>query len=112
MAREVFSYSIKIGAQGPAKFRTHSVAFGDGYAQHAGDGLNNKVRSWSISKNGPLSELQPVMDFLDRHQGHKRFDWTPPFGGLGIFICKDYAPTAGIGTEVDLSATFEEVFQP
>lgn len=112
MAAETFSYTVKAGASGGTKFRTRSIAFGDGYRQGSGDGLNAKSRSWNITKDGPAAELQPVKDFIDRHEGYKRFNWTPPNGVAGLFTCEGYNESADVGTEGSMNAMFVEAFQP
>jgi phage-related protein len=52
------------------------------------------------------------MKFLDRHAGAKAFLWTTPLGELGLFTCKNPAPTPMGGGVFKLTATFERAFQP
>jgi phage-related protein len=56
--------------------------------------------------------VQQIMAFLDRHAGAKAFLWTTPLGELGLFTCKNPAPTPMGGEVFKLTATFERAFQP
>jgi phage-related protein len=49
MAVETFTWCPKIDASSAPEYRTRSSKFGDGYEQVAGDGINNRVDSWSLT---------------------------------------------------------------
>jgi phage-related protein len=40
------------------------------------------------------------------------FDWTPPRGGAGKFICEEWQTTLSNCNNNQIQATFREVFEP
>lgn len=109
---DVFPFDIQAGAQGKVKHRVRKAAFGDGYVQRVGDGLNPKTQRWPVSFTGTEEEAQAIADWLDAHPGHISFLWTPPLGVQTYWVCEEYDIAA---TEIDtytISATFEQSFVP
>lgn len=99
---------------GAVKFRILKASFGDGYEQRAGDGLNTRAQSWSLTFNGTEAEVQPIQDFLDARAGVESFYWTPPGPGASqkLFACDGYSVVPHVGAQVVLSCVFNEVFFP
>ncbi|KVK77806.1 phage tail protein [Burkholderia sp. MSMB1498] len=110
MADEIFAWSVRTGDTGQIDFKVRAASFGDGYQQRLRDGINSKRAKWPITIIGTLTEVQPILDFLDRHAGGKAFQWTSPIGVVGRYVCAGYAPRRGAGAIVTLTATFEEFF--
>lgn len=110
MADETFVWAVRAGDAGQIDFKVRATQFGDGYQQRVGDGINAKRAKWPITVIGTLVEIQPIVDFLDRHAGAKSFLWTSPVGVPGRFTCTSYTPRRGAGSIVTLTATFEESF--
>lgn len=107
-----FTWKHDAKPTGTKKFRVLSAQFGDGYKQRAADGINNKSQSWSLSFTGRKADVQPIMDFLDARQGYQSFYWTPPLGTQGYYTCEQYDQHQ-IGNDVwQITATFEQSFQP
>lgn len=75
---EVFTWQRKPGATGTVNFRVREAQFGDGYSQVVIDGLNNIRRSWPMEFEGSLEQMQPIIDFFERHAGAISFWWTAP----------------------------------
>jgi phage-related protein len=100
------------GATGNNKFRVRKSQFGDGYKQLVKDGLNNKERKWPLSFKGDLDYLQPIIDFLDDHEGAVAFVWTPPGGAQGLFTAEAYSLNSIGGGLYSLSTELEESFAP
>lgn len=88
-----------------------SVKFGDGYEQRAQFGINQNPRMWELQFNGKtLTETNAIDSFLNAEKGVTYFNWTPPQGTTGKWICRQWDISL---VEVDcynISATFEEVF--
>lgn len=97
---------------GETKYRIKKAQFGDGYSQEAPDGINNRSRSWPLQFFGTRAEVEPIIDFLDRHQGASAFQWTAPFGGPGTFKVASFTTTPQGGGTWIVAATFEEHFAP
>ncbi|MDD1002440.1 phage tail protein [Pseudomonas sp. TNT2022 ID642] len=112
MAIEKFTWPTGRGETPDINYRVRSSKFGNGYAQNVGDGPNNKEDSYPITCVGHKVRVQQIMAFLDRHAGAKAFLWTTPLGELGLFTCKNPAPTPMGGGVFKLTATFERAFQP
>lgn len=49
-------------------------------------------------------------DPLAARGGSESFDWTPPSGAAGKFVCKSWRRVADNGYWNTITATFEEVF--
>ena len=82
---------------GDINLRVKQTAFGDGYRQIIGDGLNTKQQNWPLTWKGTITEVDPIRDFFDAHVGVS-FNWTPPNGVSGRYICTGYreSPAAGV----------------
>lgn len=109
---ETFDFPVETKPTGTVNFRTRSIGFGDGYEQRVGDGLHNKVQSWNITIDSSFEETQLVIDFLDRHKGYVKFQWTPPGGIPGYYICPSYTQVPHVASQRKIQATFREDFRP
>jgi phage-related protein len=107
-----FTWPVQAKPTGAIKLRTLSAKFGDGYEQVAADGINNIEQSWPISILGLAAEVTPARDFLNARQGYQSFFWTPPLGAPGYYRCRDYQLQHLGGGAYELTATFEQAFQP
>jgi len=112
MAIETFTWPTQHGDAPEISYRVRTSRFGSGYKQDVGDGPNNKEDSYPITFTGTQAIVLQIMEFLDRHSGAKAFLWTNPLGQLGLFTCKDPAPTPMGGRIFKLTATFERAFHP
>lgn len=112
MAIEKFTWPTERGGAPEITYRVRTAQFGGGYAQNVGDGPNNKEDSYPITITGQEDKVLKIMDFFDRHAGARAFLWTTPLGQLGLFTCKNPAPTPMGGGVFKLTATFERAFQP
>lgn len=86
---ETFTWNHRKNPRGEITYRTLSSQFGDGFSQEVSDGINPRMESWPLEFFGTEAEIQPIVDFLDRHGGWKRFLWTPPAGKEQRFKIKD-----------------------
>ena len=111
MATEIFTWAPKIESSGTVKFRVLKAQFGDGYAQTAPDGINNRSGSWPLSFTGAVAKIGEIAAFLDRHAGSRSFFWTPPLGLQGRFKAGEYQPVDHGGGIYTITVTFEESFQ-
>lgn len=115
---ELFEYPVDNATSINVEFRTLSADFGDGYTQEAGDGINTRKESWSISAAGHWTDgsgmpVKAMSEFLDRQAGYKAFQWVTPMGQTKLFKCKDgYSLTHEGAGNFKLAATFHEVFAP
>ena len=108
-----FTYTPDNSAQVSVKPRVLKSSFGDGYEQRTGDGINLRPRTWTLTFNTrTAAEIAPIQAFLEARNGVESFDWTPPSGAAGKFICEDWTQTVVRFGINDLSASFREVYEP
>lgn len=105
----VFNWCPRVNASGKVKFGTRSAQFGDGYAQYANNGLNQKNQSWDLQFTGDAAYVDPITSFFDALEGFGVFAWTPPGGVLGLYRASAYDKTA-YGRVYNLSVTFEQAY--
>lgn len=105
-----FIYLPSYSANLTTEVNVRKSGFGDGYQQRAVKGINNKKRIWDLRFTGKTGKIDLIESFLREHGGVMSFDWSPPSGLTGKWICSDW-PRAieGYNKEV-LTAKFEEVF--
>ncbi len=90
---------------------------GDGYEQRLQRGINASRRSFSLPfLNRSNTETTNILNFLSDplkgNNGASSFDWTPPFGATGKWVCEN--PTVKIVSHDlnDIELVFREVFEP
>jgi phage-related protein len=93
--------------------RVLSAKFGDGYSQRTPDGLNTMLRKWTILFNNcPKTECDAIESFFIAHGGYLSFNWNPPTGLPGLWICGQpdgWKRTPQAGPLSSITCTFEEV---
>lgn len=112
MTTLVFGWKPGREPVGTAAYRVRKAQFGDGYQQTVADGINNKVQSWPLQFTGKAAKIAPIRDFLDARQGYQSFLWTPPLGAQGYYKCAGHTLKPLGAGNFELTATFEQVFQP
>lgn len=110
MELETFSWSPRVDPQGEIQHRTLSVQLGDGYVQEAADGINPESQSWPLQFVGREPYVQPILAFVRRHQGYRKFLWTPPMGEQGMYKARDIRLRAMGGGMYTLSFTMKQAF--
>lgn len=108
-----FTYTPSYGASLNKTPTVKTVKFGDGYEQRLAYGINTLPREWSLEFNGRTAAQADLIDnFLTARNAVENFDWTPPSGSAGKWICKSWVRSI---VDIDchnISATFTEVFEP
>ena len=105
-----FTYPISYGASVDKTPKVKRAQFGDGYQQRVGDGINTTARSWSLSFIGSKSDIDAVDLFLQNEGGVNAFNWTPPTGAAGKWLCGEWSNSITDFDHYSLVATFYEVF--
>ena len=92
--------------------RTLKNAFGNGYEQRAGDGLNLAPQKWSVVfENIAFTECTTIDTFLAGQKGYLAFLWTPPGAGSAVQVkCESWSLAKTSGTTGTVKALFEQVF--
>ena len=93
-----------------------TVALGDGYEQRLKNGINATRRTFSLSfLNRSDTVTTNILNFLadssKADNGAKAFDWTPPFGSTGKWVCQNPSVTMVAHNLNDIELVFREVFE-
>lgn len=107
-----FTYIASYGVIQKKQPIVRSMRFGDGYEQRARFGINTNPRTWDLKFAGKSeTEADAIESFLDARGGVENFDWTPPTGSSGKWICRGWNRSIVDIDIHEVSATFEEVFE-
>jgi len=73
--------------------RTAESAFGEGYTQRSGDGLNTEQRKFIAEwKTLTIAQADEIEAFFVRHLGYVAFQWQGPRDGtLRRYRCKKWS---------------------
>jgi phage-related protein len=86
-------------------------AYGNGYEQRVGDGLNTVAEKWTVAWQGiAWSECLAINTFLKAQKGYLPFLWTPPGEAPLQVKCESWSREKTSGTTGNVQATFEQVF--
>jgi len=89
------------------------VKFGDGYEQRLSYGLNTQPKKWSLQfLNRTDTERNNILTFLRTQGAAESFDWTDPNSYAGKWICAQWNTSQVSCNFNNITATFEEVFEP
>ena len=86
-------------------------AYGNGYEQRVGDGLNTVAEKWTVAWQGiAWSECLEINTFLKAQKGYLPFLWTPPGEAPLQVKCESWSREKTSGNTGNVQATFEQVF--
>lgn len=106
-----FSYTASYGAAVTEQPNVRSIKFGDGYEQRATFGINNRPRRWDLQfRSRDNTDANAIIAFFQDANGVDYFNWTPPYGSAGKWLCRSWNRTVVSNGISDITATFEEVF--
>lgn len=108
-----FAYTPSFEAQQSSQPRARKVQYGDGYEQRLRFGLNTDPKEWSLTfANRTDTERNNIVAFFETQAGITAFDWTPPVGLPGKFVCEKWDTTLSNCNNNQIRATFRQVFEP
>ena len=108
-----FTYIPSFEATESSKPRARKVQFSDGYEQRLRFGLNTDPKEWSLQfSNRTDTERNNILAFFETHAGVTSFDWTPPRGTAGKYVCEEWQETLSNCNNNQIRATFRQVFEP
>lgn len=110
MARILFDWSPDIGSTLSQTPRVHVAKFGDGYESRTLAGLNTQPKSWPLTFTRSRTDIVPILTFLQTHKGVDAFDWIDPYGGMGVYVCREWKVAQNSGHAI-VSCSFEQVFE-
>lgn len=107
-----FTYTPSFQATESSKPRVRKFQAGDGYEQRVRFGLNTDPKEWTLTfANRTDAERENILAFFEARIGVESFDWTPPRGGAGKFVCDEWQTTLSNCNNNQINATFREVFE-
>jgi phage-related protein len=93
--------------------RVRKAQFSDGYSQRLSSGLNTQPSKWELTfAERDDQEKEEITTFLEFHGGTASFNWTPPHGSAGLYVCEKWQVTLKACNFNTINATFREVFEP
>jgi len=107
-----FTYTPSFSATQNSEPQIQKVQFGDGYEQRLRFGLNTNPKQWDlIFQHRTDTERDDILAFLDARGGWEAFDWTPPHGDAGRFVCEQWRSEMLSCNLNTITATFRQVFE-
>lgn len=99
------------GTTSAVEMKTAETAFGDGYTQRAGDGLNPEQRRTTVEwKTLDIAGADEIEAFLAAHQGFRAFFWQGPRdGAMRRYRCRKWSRDNVAALIDSISAEFELV---
>ena len=108
-----FTFTPSFEATEASKPRVTKVQFGDGYEQRAVFGLNANQKEWTlIFSERTDAQRDEITTFLDTEGGVNSFDWTPPSGSAGKYVCEEWQVTLRVFNFNTIQAKFRVVYEP
>jgi len=106
------------GVQKRSSPNVKTIQFGDGYQQRLVYGLNQNLKTYSLSfRNLPetgANSSDTIETFLDaRAADGASFDWTPPGeSAASKFICLNWDKTIPYPNRATIQAEFRQIVEP
>lgn len=107
-----FTYTPSFEATESSQPRVRKTAFADGYEQRVRFGLQTNPKEWGlIFAERTDTERDAILAFLDARGGAESFDWTPPRGSAGKYVCEEWQVTLRACNFNTITAKFRQVFE-
>ena len=108
-----FTYTPSFEATESSKPRARKFQAGDGYEQRIRFGLHTDPKEWTLTFSERTdTERDNILTFLEARGAVESFDWTPPRGTSGKYVCEEWQVTMRAYNFNTIQATFRQVFEP
>lgn len=108
-----FTFTPSFEATESSRPRVSKIQYGDGYEMRATFGLNADPKEWTLFFSERTdTERDQITSFLDTAGGVNSFDWTPPTGSAGKYVCEEWQVTLRACNFNTIQVKFREVFEP
>lgn len=109
-----FTYTPEFGSSGDTTPTVNVNKFGDGYEQRVVQGMNSGPTTWNLQfANRESAEGLAILAFLVARAGVEAFLWTPPLESTAlVFKCQKWSKAPQKGSRYNITAVFEQVFEP
>jgi phage-related protein len=108
-----FTWTPSFEATESSKPRVQKFMAGDGYEQRIRWGLHTDPKEWPLTfAERTDTERDAILDFLEARDAVESFNWTPPRGDAGKYVCEEWQVTMRAYNFNTIQATFRQVFEP
>jgi phage-related protein len=108
-----FTWTPSFEATESSAPRVRKFQAGDGYEHRIRFGLRTDPKEWTlVFSNRDDIERDEIASFLETRAGAESFDWTPPRGTAGKYVCSEWQITLSNCNNNQIRATFRQVFEP
>ena len=108
-----FSYTPSFPATETTRPLVTTVRLGEGYEMRQQVGLQREPSEWSLTfANRDDSERDNILTFLLDKKGTSSFDWTPPRGSAGKYVCDEWRVEMAQFGRTTIKTSFRQVFEP
>jgi phage-related protein len=108
-----FTYTPSFEATESSKPRVSKIQYGDGYEMRATFGLNTDPKEWTLTFSERTdTERDDILTFLEARNAVESFDWTPPRGDAGKYVCEEWQVTLRSCNFNTIQTKFREVYEP
>jgi len=106
------SITPSYGTASQVRYAYKEAKFGDGYTVRAGDGINVRRESWSVTwEDRGDADLDTLVAFFDTLAGVTPFEWTAPRESTEKrWRCADFTRTPTGHQVGTLTAVFERYY--
>lgn len=107
-----FTYTPSFEATESSKPQAHKFQAGDGYEARIRFGLNTDAKEWSLTFSERTdTERDNILAFFEARAAVESFDWIPPRGVAGKYVCEEWQVTMRSYNFNTIQATFRQVFE-
>jgi len=107
-----FSYTPSFAASESSRPRVRRFQAGDGYEQRVRFGLHTDPKEWSLQFNNRSdTERDNILTFFETQAGVTSFDWTPPRGTAGKYVCDEWNLEMVSCNFNNITAKFRQVYE-
>ena len=105
-----FTWTASFEATEVSKPKVRKTELGDSYEQRVTFGLNSNLKEWQLTfAERTDTEREQILAFLDARNASESFDWTPPRGSAGKYVCEEWQETLRSCNSNTIRATFRQV---
>lgn len=111
MARPEFSWFPDVGSTSEIEPNVNATKFGDGYELRTSSAINFIAEKWQLKFTRAVDEATEIDQFLRARAAKEAFDWVTPEGNAGTYVCRKWNKSRMKGGAMEISCTFEQVFE-